>query len=427
MFGFGTPGNGQGAQVPAQPQQQIVPATPASLATFDAANPLASFFSPNVMQQAAVPEPAMPGLAFPFPQIQCNAERIINGRPLRLQALVCDNGEDQDANMCPAPSFESDGLFVVPIVGLPRHKSIRNNMTVQDTAGSSGPCSLCPTSSDDPKSPDRCDQWVEMVVAVIGSTRTPNDKRLYGFYLVSGKNSNFSELYTFWYYQIAGLAQTGVAPYSKVYLLTLDHVVAKKSGFEWNVFRFLRTQDDFGTKRWYKERKNNDGTPEVPQYMIADTPPDILADVAQRIATNSLEFKAIEMLKKPTMEASRDIRSGAKSRSNQQVHTPFGPAPTPQRTLQGPSSIFGGTAQVTQTASAAPKFEGIGFGQVAQGQVTAIHQKLDEIPMDDATRERMKGEVSQSIAPEVAPKEEVAVNPAAQPAPDLASFMSNVD
>lgn len=280
---------------------------------------LGGIYQAPITQLAKAPEPQLAGIARPFPVIGCNEKE--NDR--LVLALAATDAEDAELYLNPAPNFTAASILVAPVAAVLRHSAIRDNKTSAEFPNSQGPCPWCATSDVDSKSPNRCENSVDIVLAAVGTMQT-GPQRVFGLYTVNPRKTAFDEGYAFWHFAIREALAQGVAPFAKTYQLGFQNINSKATGFSWNIYRFFRQADSPETQRYYRERRNSDGTMERPSYRVMDTPQVIVSELTQRLVDGTIETYGISMLGQTTLDASKAIREQIKRRTAGQ---PFAPMP----------------------------------------------------------------------------------------------------
>jgi hypothetical protein len=288
------------AQTPAVPQ-------PSALAAFDPrTNPALANLYPA---PSSLPAPDNTGgMVWLFPRIQANVKDKINGREQLVNGLVCDDAADRDTYMVPATAFRRPFITVAPIAGILRHLAWRNGQKVSEVVGQTN-CPFCSTSTPGDRD-NRDDDVCEVVVAVLdGNPARPAGMKFVGFYTVQASSTAFQDIYNWYVWQMLRPAASGFAPWAYTYCLTFQFIQSKKTNYSWNVYRIVRTQDDLASHRWYRERRNDDGSVEEAQYARLVTPDHIVNEINQRLAPGTLESAAIALLGRKSDDAAPVIRA----------------------------------------------------------------------------------------------------------------------
>ena len=283
----------------------------------------------------ALPAPEIrSGYVLPFAPLQANAKETVNGKTHTLNELCAGDADDGEIYLMTSPKFRGKWLFFTPIFGTLRHVSWRNNQRVNELANSMGGQGLCnycaqaqgflATGSDNK---DRCDTLCELVICALqGDYRDPSSMQPVGFYVVPAKSSAFDEIYNFFYWKVMQALQAGRKPWETSYMMSLQHIISKKTNYEWNVYRVVRRQDDVLGAKWAKDERGPDGAAQEPEYQSFPTPATVMADLNQRFMTpGSVEGQAVMLLARTQDDAAADIRRLIACR--RQV---MAPAPRPQ-------------------------------------------------------------------------------------------------
>jgi len=253
---------------------------------------------------------------------------------------VATDCDDADRYLVTAPPIGKGGqgrpsgahsILIVPICGMQRHKTWRQNSPVQDLPHHNGPCNYCmPGAAPGLAESDRCDDYCELVVAAIeGNPQDPASMRFSGLYLIPAKSSSRDEVYSFWFHEVVGRTNAGQIPWANMYWLTYQPITSKRTGFNWSIYRFVRQGDSVQNRQWVKEGKLADGSIEKPLYYVWPTPSHIVAEVQSRLTGNTLEMAAIQLLLLPADQAYTQVRKMIMARGGkavlQPVQTPFAP------------------------------------------------------------------------------------------------------
>jgi len=262
-----------------------------------------SLFQGFFPAQEAAPPPPFPagGFRVPLPLVRHNQKE---GPKLNLVRQLCaDDADDATLYYVTSPPFRAEMVMMAPIVASYRHVAWNDNKKVVDRPGDLSNCEYCLINQNSKEESDRCENRCELVFAVInvGNGRTdPSTWELQGFYHMDVSRSSFDELYTFYYREMLGLANQGIAPFSYIYPLGIKTVVSK---YTWNIPRIFRTQDDRTSGYFHREFGKD-----IPQYRKTPTPPHLIAQITEQLKPGSDVGFAISMFRLPNTEANKAMR-----------------------------------------------------------------------------------------------------------------------
>jgi hypothetical protein len=260
-----------------------------------------SVFSMGVRGDAPPPPPPVSGIMFPVPLIRTNVKE---GPKLELRPfMAADDADDSSTFLATSPTFRAEQIHVVPLMGVTRHTSWQGGKKVVDNPNSLAPCQFCRGAKSGGDSRDRCENHVEILVAVYDEIKKFNDPStwsLKGYYMFDSTRTAYREMYTWFYYTCLNLPE-GANPWDNTYCIVNQQLRSDKN--VWNVPRPLRLRDNPMRREWHRESKD-----ELPEYDMRPTPEHIVAQVFAEFASGTRLNYAASLLHLPGIEQGKAIR-----------------------------------------------------------------------------------------------------------------------